>query len=195
MDSHLSPRPEVCPFDRLSKPVKSRVQIRTAIKSDLPALYELARRHLEDDLASPEIVSAVVDHNPNNLIVMSRGGRAVGLWAMLMLNARGVEALLTGGFNAHGPDLRMLAAPAEAPAAIYVWVIVCPGIAAAGIHHVSKFLRQPLYRAANLYSRPTTAAGVKINLRRGLSPLSTSTIGLYRYVREANEAPGLPAAA
>jgi hypothetical protein len=171
------------------------VQIRTAINGDLPELYDLARRHLEDDLAPPEVVSAVIDHNPNNLIVMSRGGQAVGLWAMLMLNARGLEALLTDGFDAHGPALRMLALPAEAPAAIYVWVIVCPGIAAEGIHHVSKFLRQPLYRAANLYSRPTTPAGVKINLRRGLSPLKTSTIGLYRYVREANEMPGLPKAA
>ena len=187
MNIDLPVSPEVCPFDGLARPHKARVQIRHALIDDLPELKALAGRHLSDELAPVDVVGRVITHNPNNLMVMCQGERLVGLWAMLMLNARGLEALLTGGIKAHDPDLTLLSASTEAPAAIYVWVIICPGTAAEGIHHMSHFLRQPLYRNANLYSRPTTDAGVRINLRRGLVPLGTSNLGLFRYVREANK--------
>lgn len=176
----------VSDFDELKIPANPRVKIRRANRFDVNKLIALAQDNLSDPIAPAHIVEGVIGRNPNNLLAIDRGEDLAGAWAMLMLNARGLEALLTGTLDPHDPDLRLLAASTEAPAAIYVWVIMCPGVAAEGIHHVAHFLRQPLYAAANLYSRPTTPPGIKINLRRGFSPLRDCPYGFYQYIRRAN---------
>lgn len=181
-------------FDCLCDITAPKVGLRRATSGELPHVLDFAKQHLSDELAPLAVVQNVIAHNPNSLLLITRLGALVGLWAMLMLNARGIEALLAGDLDPHRPNIAFLASPTEAPAAIYVWVIVCPGTAAEGIHHVAKFLRQPLYRFANLYSKPTTDLGVRINTRRGFVPLTTVQ-GLYRYVREANRTARPPLAA
>jgi hypothetical protein len=173
-------------FDNLQLTGRPRLGIRRATPDDLHDVGNFARSLIADRLAPPDVVRRVIEHNPNNLLLVCRQHKVVGLWAMLMLNPKGLEALLSGEFDAQRPNTAHLTSTAESPSAIYVWIILCPGMAAEGIHHVSRFLAQPQYRHANLYSRPTTEPGVKINISRGFEPLRCSTTGLFKYHRAAN---------
>lgn len=174
-------------FDGLRVPKKPRLSLRRGAALDYSALASLLGDQLEGPTADQATVGRVIATNPNSLMLMSSKDGLKGFWAMLMLTPTGLEALLTGEFNGLCPDQLHLAGPTERPAAIYVWMLVCPGLGAEGICHVSEFLRQPLYRFANLYSRPTTKAGLVINLRRGFRPIGNPELGLLRYVRWANQ--------
>lgn len=173
-------------FDTLSVPVHPRVGVRRALATDFEAISALIQQHLDGPVASPATVQRVLTINPNSIMLMETKAGVQGVWGMLMLRPEGLEALLSGEFDALDPSSRHIAACAEAPAAIYVWMLICPGIAAEGICHLADFLRKPLYRHCNLYSRPTTKAGVAINLRRGFLPVGDPALGLLRYVRVAN---------
>ena len=182
-------------FDTLLPPKHSRVEIRRATGHDLSAAAALASRYLPGELASLTSVRKAISRNPNNVMIFWRGGSVAGAWAMLMLNSRGLEALLTSGFNFAEPASRELAAATDAPAAIYIWAVVAPGLASEGIAQMSLFLRHPLYSAANLYTRPTTPGGRRIAENLGFVPISGATAGLHRYLRLPNREPVLQQAA
>ncbi len=110
----------------------------------------------------------------------------VGVWAMLMLNHIGLERILLGEFNGLNPSLKCLSPRLSTPMGIYIWAVVAPGIAAEGIKHASAFLQSPIYRNTNIFSRPNTEAGVRINKGLGFQPIDCGTKGLYRYTRVAN---------
>ena len=114
---------------------------------------------------------------------------------MLMLSAAGLEELLIGELKATQPDKQSLAPKGVAPMAIYFWAAVAPGLSAGGVMHVSQFLRQPLYRHANCFSRPNTRAGERFNIGMGFKPINCGLSGLHRYVRLANRVEDLQQAA
>lgn len=117
-------------------------------------------------LAALETVRKVVSHNPDNLWAISRKSRydwdapqGEGFVALLMLNTRGEEALFDGTLNALDPDLGLLTAQNEKPAAIYVWALYAPGVLAAGVPLVLEKASSPLYQDATLYARAATSDG------------------------------------
>lgn len=173
-------------FDMLQLPKRCRIDLARANDEELVLITELASRQIPGELAGNEIVRQVTKHNPNNLLIFKRGKLVVGGWSMLMLSPQGVEALFLGEIDLSDPDPKYLADQTTAPGAIYVWAVVAPKLAAEGIRHVSKFLRAPIYRNSNLYSRPNTDVGVQLNLRLGFMPIGPSAPGYYRYVRIAN---------
>lgn len=175
-------------FDMLRTPKRCRIDLTRATDEELDIITELASRQIPGELAGDEVVRKVTQHNPNNLLIFKQGPLVVGGWSMLMLSGRGLEALFLGEIDLHDPDPKYLSEQTEAPDAIYVWAVVAPKLAAEGIRHVSKFLRAPIYREANLYSRPNTHVGVQLNLRLGFKPIGNTAPGFYRYVRIANRA-------
>lgn len=173
-------------FDLLQIPKHCRIDLTRASSDDLDEITKLAAQEIPGDLAGSDVVRRVTVHNPNNLLVFKRGTGVVGGWSMLMLSPVGLEDLFLGNLDTGSPNPRQLTSSTQAPAAIYVWAVVAPGLAAEGIRHVAKFLRQPLYAAANLYSRPNTELGIALNVSLGFRPVTAVGGGLYRYVRLAN---------
>ena len=173
-------------FDLLEPPKTARIQLRLATIDDIESAREFAQRELPGNIAAGEILEKAIQHNPDNLLAFCRNGEVVGIWAMLMLGPVALEQLLLGEFNPVDPDFQFLAAGGETPVAIYKWAVVAPGLAAEGIRHVSRFLRQPLYARTNFFSRPNTDVGVKLNYSLGFRPIEAQTPGLFRYTRLVN---------
>jgi hypothetical protein len=176
-------------FDLLSPAKNPRISIRSASVDDIPKIYELIDRNVSFPVAPPAVMRFAMAINRNNIIVFCRHGEVVGLYAMLMLTASGLEALLLGEFDGLNPRTAQLAARLEAPAAVYQWLAVAPGLAAEGIPAVSRFLRDPFYRGANLYMRSASQSGVRISTALGFEPVGGArTRNLYRYLRLVNRA-------
>lgn len=173
-------------FDTLILPKRPRISLRRANFDDLAPALGLAERELPPGIAESEVISRILSHNRNNILIFERDGAIVGFWSMLMLTPLGLERLLVSEFDALNPSTDSLSRTNERPAAIYNWAVTAPRMAVEGVYHVSQFLRKPMYRNANIYSRPNTEAGIQFNLRLGSRPLPARTDGLYRYVRLAN---------
>lgn len=112
-----------------------------------------------------------------------------------MLRPKGLEALLLGELDMSNPDTVLLATTTEAPAAIYTWMVVAPGLAAEGIKLVADILGKPLYAGANLYARPTSRLGQDLSWNLGFKPVDGRADGLWRYIRLANRPAMLTVAA
>jgi predicted GNAT family N-acyltransferase len=76
-----------------------------------------------------------------------------------MLNAAGLDALADGTLDGLDPDMGLLAAQNEKPAAIYVWGLYAPGILAGGVPLVFEKISSPLYQDVALYARAVTPDG------------------------------------
>ncbi len=174
-------------FDLLTIPKIQRVTMRPALIAEIDEIYCLINKHIPTTVAPPSTMKTVMMLNRNSVLVFRRHGEIVGVYALLMLTALGLERLLVGEFSGLDPDFSVLATRMMTPAAIYQWMIVAPGVAAEGIRHVSAFLREPLYRRANLFGRPVTEGGLRFASSTGFQPLGTGQPGdLYRYVRTVN---------
>ena len=164
----------------------SRIRIQRVNKHNIEETWNLANQEIPGEIASISTIEQIVTHNPDSVMLIYRDKTIVGFCAMLMLSAQGLEELLIGELKGTGPNFRSLAPKGVAPAAIYFWAAVAPGLVSGGIMQVSRFLRDPLYRHANCYSRPNTPAGENFNTVIGFKPVICGTPGLMRYVRLAN---------
>ncbi|MGH1352270.1 MAG: hypothetical protein ACRBBN_15885 [Methyloligellaceae bacterium] len=182
-------------FDLLNAPVKRRIELRRCTLQDISKVCEFTESELPGEVARAEVVRSALGVNKNNILTFWNNNRMVGVWAMLMLNHLGLERILLGEFDSLNPSTKCLSPRLETPMGIYVWAVIAPGIAAEGIRHVSAFLRAPIYRNTNLFTRPNTKAGVRINQGVGFAPVKCGTEGLYRYTRIANRYNPLKAAA
>jgi predicted GNAT family N-acyltransferase len=154
-------------------------------------------------MASVDTVHKVVTFNPDNLWAVARKSRyhsenqrGEGFVAFLMLNALGLSALADGSLNGLDPDLSLLAAQNEKPAAIYVWGLYAPGILAAGVSLVFEKISSPLYQDVPLYARAVTQDGRDFLETIGFRPgarIGRSTLDhLHMFVR-GEDASLLPA--
>jgi hypothetical protein len=173
-------------FDLLSSPRNPRISIRSATVDDIEAIYRIIYHNVSFAVAPPPVMRFAMAINRNNIVTFLRHGEVVGVYAMLMLSTPGLEALLTGEFNGRDPHVAHLATRLEQPAAIYQWLVVAPGLAAEGVLHVSRLLRHPYYRNANLYARLLSADGARITSALGFKPVGGRDLGLTRYVRLVN---------
>jgi len=176
-------------FDRLEVPTRPRIRLHRATVEDIGATRQMAAQELPGAVASEEAIARTISHNRNSVLLFYKNADVVGIWAMLMLTASGLEALLLGEFDGLNPNPKWVAVTGDSPAAIYHWAVVAPGLASEGIRHVSHFLRQPPFRSANFYSRPNTEVGIRLNLGLGFHAIQAGTPGLFRYVRLINRAP------
>lgn len=174
-------------FDLLSPPKTPRIAIRCATVDDIDGIYRIIYHNVSFAVAPPAVMRFAMAINRNNIVAFERHGEVVGVYAMLMLSTPGLEALLTGEFDGRDPHVSHLASRLEQPAALYQWLVVAPGLAAEGVLHVSRLLRHPYYRSANLYARLLSADGARITSALGFTPVDGGgAAGLTRYVRLVN---------
>ncbi len=173
-------------FDLLKAPAKRRIELRRCTLEDISKVCEFTQNELPGEVARADVIRSALGINKNNILTFWNNNQMVGVWAMLMLNHLGLERILLGEFNSLNPSTKCLSPRLETPMGIYVWAVIAPGIAAEGIKHVSMFLQSPIYKNTNLFTRPNTVAGVRINKGVGFVPVKCGTEGLYRYTRIAN---------
>ena len=172
------------PVARISKPlgqlslakVSKRLVVFNPAMSTLHGILYKASRAIKG-LARTCDVQRVVAHNPDCLWAISRRSRnstkelcSEGFVAFLMLNAAGFERLLNHTFDTSVPDLELLVAQNEKPAAIYVWALYAPGMIAGGIPLVFEKISSPLYKDVTLYARPVTDSGRRFLKTIGFVP-------------------------
>ena len=182
-------------FDLLVPGSHVAMGVRPAAHDDLSIVFEMAKDEIPALSAAMPYVEGVIDHNPESILVFHRDDEIVGLYAMLLLSASGLERLLLGELDTAAPDVDAVVGAGVAPAAIYNWAVVARRLASEGFRHTSVYLRRPLYRQANIYARGTTAAACKIMEHTGYQLLGGPHSDLYRYVRMANRQSRLPLAA
>lgn len=138
-------------------------------------LVEKARQSIPG-IAETDEVLRVLRHNPICMMALCRKSRfnpdlpqGEGFVAILPLNSLGLQMLALGAFDATRPDLRLVTAPDERPAGIYMWGVYAPGPLAAGIALFMRRMSTPQYKGVNLYSRPNTQLGRNYNQVLGLT--------------------------
>ena len=121
-------------------------------------------------LADTEEVLRVLRYNPICMLAVARKSKfdpanpsGEGFIAILPLNRLGLQMLALGTFNAASPDLRLIAAPHERPAGVYMWAVFAPGPLAAGMALFMEKMSSPQFSGVNLYSRPNTEVGRRFN--------------------------------
>jgi predicted GNAT family N-acyltransferase len=168
----------------------------------LAALVAQAHEHAAG-IATLDTVARVVSHNPDALWAIARRHRfcatrptAEGFIALLMLNDGGLRQLLAGTLDAVDPDMSLLAAQNEKPAAIYIWFVHARGPIAGGIALMLQKISTPLLRDVDMYARAMTADGRRFLQALTFSPVrqppAANTPDLYIFRRSPTPAPDTP---
>ena len=163
--------------------------------SELPTVFEIAQKDIPALSAAFPYVEGAISRNAESILVFHRDDMIVGVYAMLLLSASGLERLLLGELDTSAPDIDAIVKSGEEPSAIYNWAVVAHKLAAEGFRHASVYLRQPRFERANIYARGTTPAACRIMEHTGYQLLGGRHTDLYRYVRLANRQSRLPLAA
>lgn len=172
------------------------IVVRRLREEDFEPLYQLAKRHFGNEIASMEVVHRVVDYNPESAYAIGRLDRSFrfrprGYVALLLLNCAGVAALEAGRLDAGDPDLDFLVPAGGKPVGIYVWGLVATGKAIVGIPQIMEELKREPYSRVDLYARAASAAGLHLmealNFERcGAAAGEAEDKPLYRYRRLVN---------
>ena len=144
-----------------------------AADKDLPFLAAMTARHIPSLRGTYQALEHVQRYS-QSIFAIRNSNELVGCFAALFLNDSGFEQLLDGGLSVADPSQAHLARPGETAAAIYVWALCLPGMAAGATGNIMQWLRQDEYAGANLYARPTTPKGKAFLIRLGFHPLATS---------------------
>jgi predicted GNAT family N-acyltransferase len=135
-------------------------------------------------LAATADVQRVVRHNPDCLFAVARKSKfnpdaptGEGFFAMLPLNALGLQLLALDALNTRSPDVRFIAKPGERPAGIYMWCVLAPGALAAGLALFMEQIAAPQYTGVAMYNRSITEAGTRFNQVLGFQ-LGTTVGGI-----------------
>jgi len=158
-------------------------KLRPASVEEIPALLAFAAPEIPAIQASMGVVRRVQEANPNSILVIESRKDVSGVIALLLLNARGLDALLAGELCFANPDPSQLAAPNDPLAAIYVWILCARGKAAAAVGEVMQWAQRDGRENANIYARPTTPLGERFMDRCGFRPVRCGQADLWRYSR------------
>ncbi len=175
-------------FDSLAHLPVHRITASPAALAQIPEVVRRAAREIPALAAAEAAVARVQGKDPESVWAFWRGDNLVGLYAMLMLNADGLDRLLAGSFDFAEPPLDGLSEPDTPVVAIYKWAVVARGTAAEGIRAMSRLLQQPRYARANLYARALGEAAQRLDFNLGFRPVHPGS-ELLVYVRRCNRDP------
>jgi hypothetical protein len=178
--------PRAKEFDLVTLPLRHRVDARRGQMADIPLLLHYAEAAMGVPLAPEATVARIACAHRDSLWVYWRHDRLVGGVALLMLNRRGLAALLDGSIDLGDPPPAILTEAGQRPAAIYVWAILGGAIAAEGSAHVIVRLQQHPYERADIFALPATNDGLRFTRGLGFHLVPEHPRALYRYVRLAN---------
>src|SRR5262245_5286649 len=181
-------------FDTLSQLPTRRIEVEAAALADIPDLLQRTAVEIPALAASRAAVLRVQERNPESIWAFRRGGTVVGIYAMLLLNPAVLRRLVAGTRAVADPPPDCLSEPRETVAAIYKWAVVARGLAAEGIHAMSRHLQGEPYATANLYARAIGAAAQRLDFNLGFRPIRPGSEMLV-YIRMRNRAHPSPIAA
>jgi len=170
-------------FDRLLP--DRNIRIRQARPSELPVLSQIARDSIPGARVSDISLKMLCRREPDTVFAFLRGTALVGGAAFLYLNCHGADALMLDELDVHDPDPRFITARGEAPEAIYLWAIAGAGRSALG--HVAQRFAAARYCAADIFTRPVTASGIRLFADMAFAPTASWRPGLWVYRRLANQ--------
>lgn len=174
-------------FDEVTLPAGQRVEARRVRIGDLPLLLGQGAAGMGVALAPAVTVARIARAHPDSLWGFWRHDHFVGGFAFLMLNRRGVEALIGNALDLGDPPTSVLAAPGDRPAGIYVWALLrSSAVAAEGIARVIVRLQQFPYERSDLFALPATPDGLRFMRGLGFRPVPEHPRSLHHYVRFAN---------
>jgi hypothetical protein len=157
----------------LTKEVSARhpdgdlIVVRMALPQHVPDLHALTIMEIGPSVAALETMKAVYKHNPESLWTIHRrspdgdADRLAGYFGFLHLNAAGLEALHARTLSGRTPDLGLLAAAGERPAAIYVWAGIARKVRAIAEMLVAQALGAERYGNLPIYATAGTLGGLK----------------------------------
>jgi hypothetical protein len=173
-------------FDLVTLPLRQRVSTRPCQIADIPLLLRYAETAMGVPLAPEATVTRIACGHPDSVWSFWRHGRLVGGAALLMLNGRGLAALLDDSIDLGDPPPAIFADAGHRPAAIYVWAILGATSAAEGIANVIVRMQQRPYATADLFAIPATDDGLRFTRGLGFRLVPEHPRPLYRYVRLTN---------
>lgn len=153
--------------------------------ADLPFLAVMTAGHIPSLQGTYQGFEQVQRHSQSILAVRSKD-QLTGCFAALLLNDGGLDGLLRGSLSMACPSPSCLVRPGESAAAVYIWALCIPGIAAGAAGNIMQWLRQEPYVRADLYASPRTPKGKAFMIRGGFKPLegsSASSLWVYRRSR------------
>lgn len=154
----FSPKIERC-IDRDERPLA----LDRAGWSEVRAMLAGAAKTMS--LAPEATVRRIWEKNPDVFRVVRQSGEtpASGLVALLPFNAAGAEAIVTGQFEGARPDPELIAAPGEAPHALYFWLVFAPGKLANMLAAIGRVLRDFSSSGCAIFSRAVDARSVRLH--------------------------------
>lgn len=173
-------------FDLLASSVPRFVNVRIAHLKDAEHLAGFVQDHFESEEDDLELISQFISNNVDGVFLFEKSGSIVGFFAMQMLNSLGLKALLLGDYDGAKPILKYLTKGEVAPAGLYIWSCVAPGLAANGVKFVSHFLQKNNCKNINFYCRPVTDEGFELIQNFGFEPVEKNKIGMFSYTRLNN---------
>ncbi len=119
-------------------------------------------------LTTASIVERVATKNPDNIWIINRlsdnlsdGSEPNGIVAFLMLNEKGLEALVKGKLDTSDPADDYLTGQHEKPAAIYVWALHAKKTLTPALALIMEKLKSPVYGRVDLFAKAVTEEGAR----------------------------------
>jgi hypothetical protein len=143
------------------------VFVRMAQPEDIETLHQLTVSQIGQQVAPLEAMQDVYRHNPETLWIIYRApngdksqAQLAGYYGFLHLNEAGHKALEARTITPRKPDLSLLAAAGERPAAVYIWAIVARKLTTLTIPLVGKGLGIKRYGGLPFYATAATMGGL-----------------------------------
>jgi len=151
-------------------------------RAEVEAGYAMAVRLIGPALADLQTVHAAQERTRSACYSFIEDGELTGLFVFLLANDRGLEALMSDAFDPLSPDMDLLAAPDQRPAAYYGWALAGTTPAARlTVITAANHLRHHTLRYAPCFCHVATEAGRRaVTGKLGYSPVQGSISGLYR---------------
>jgi predicted GNAT family N-acyltransferase len=152
----------------LDRAESAGLTLQTASESDAKTLTEQARREIL--LADQAVIDAIRAKNPDILRTVIRtipDRKLLGLFAYLPMNAKGIEAIVSGQFSGLCPNPEWIVEPGEPPEAIYLWLVYLPNALAQSIGVIAKAFDDLVPESCPVFSRAVNAHAERLNRSMG----------------------------
>jgi hypothetical protein len=128
---------------------------------------ELAARLIGPEIVSVEALRQVQDRSGAALFVTYEGDELTGVLAFVLLNRAGLEAVLSGQFEARSPAPEHVARPDEFVSAFYGWgVAATTKPSAQRVVEAARAMGRSSVAHVPYFARPTTEAGHRLMRER-----------------------------
>lgn len=143
------------------------IVVRMTQTGEVDALHALTVLEIGPSVASLETMHRVYKHNPECLWTILRRpasgepDRLAGYFGFLHLNTTGLAALEARILSGREPDVALLAAAGERPAALYVWAGIARKVRVLAEMLVAQALGAERYGGLPVYATAGTLGGLK----------------------------------